>query len=87
MPDRPAESPGMTTAATPPLRTTTLGGELERRRLEVRIGRVEHVITALRDRERFYDRGEVPRALSAALRDFRVESDELRDRLRRTDRA
>lgn len=75
----------MTAVTSSPNTTRTLGAELERRRLEVRIGRVEQAIAALRDRRRAYGEEHVPKPLVAALRDFGIEAEEMRERLQRID--
>ncbi|QEC47949.1 hypothetical protein FSW04_10460 [Baekduia soli] len=61
----------------------TLGSALERRRLEVRAGRMEQVLAALRRRESIYAKeGAVPPPLRAAIRDFGLELDAVRGQLR-----
>jgi hypothetical protein len=60
----------------------TLGEMLERRRLEIRIHRVQRVIGALQDRHRARGRhGAAPSALGQTIEDFAYELAELRRRL------
>lgn len=63
-------------------RAPTLGEDLARRRAEVRVLRLERVLSALRDREQVYEReGAVPPPLRAAIRDFSTELEQMRSEL------
>lgn len=70
--------------ATP--REPTLGEALARRRAEVRVLRLERVLSALRDRQKHYeDAGTVPPPLRAAIRDFSSELEHARAELTSAD--
>ena len=62
-------------SATRPTSTRTLGAELERERLEHRVGRVTVAIAALRQRASEHQRelGEAPTHIRRAIADFEVQ--------------
>lgn len=65
-----------------PSHLSTVGRELERRRLEHRARRLELVIAALHDRERAVgDDQQVPRGLRRSIADFSSELSQVKRRL------
>jgi hypothetical protein len=64
-----------------PIDPSTLGGALERRRLEVRALRLERVLAILHRRAATTDAATTERALHRAIRDFQQELDDVHEHL------